>query len=931
MEYERRNESVFPQFKEEILFSGDAGANYRAKVSELPPEKAERFLYQEFVRHKHAERIRAWITGKPAEHLGVAHRAVEEINSLLQPLSPLFRRDLALVCESHHLTDLNDLQKYKVSQPYGNSPAQSANIQYVALLLRTADLLHMTGDRTPSIAFRFIDPADPVSQQEWAKQMAVTSVRSKPGIDKEGRPQDSLPRDTVEVHAYFTKVDGFFALTSFLTLVEGELKRTFDWALLGNEKGGSKYHFPWRYIDDRGIETEGFLRTTFSFNLDEARILDLLTGHTLYNDSSVVIRELAQNSIDAVRLQYLIDQSVHGSARPGSVRIHWSTKDRVLSVVDNGTGMTQRVIVEHLLKVGSSRYQDPDFTKLYPTVSAISRFGIGVLSTFMIADMVEIVTCHPEEQEARWLSLRSVHGKYLIRLVDKTADPFAREVAPHGTAFRLRLRPTAPDPDVVAIARRWIVIPGCDVRVQIDDQAPTLIGFASPADAVQDILKQAPLNIEDNGDVKVEQWAIGGTTIAAALRWSDAFSEWEFLQHPYAQRRSYEEREPPDFGTCVEGIRIDFGTPGFGEKSFIAVANAVGPGAPKTNVARSGLEVTPEREAALRAIYSAYCGHIKSQIIDLQQRGFSLDWAAREGAYLLGPILEPREGQPTMREALQKEVATVPILVVEEGEERRGMSPLELNSNETFWTTDSRLWRSAQVMMSEVSSAVSLGSLLKTLTGGGIKLPDGPALYGLTGSAHVERIAFSGKEVQAIHVYPQERRVDLKWGKVRGISSWISLMQDPRRVRLTHLQPITTRIMVARVEIEVQGISDESAVIAMGQTYVLSHTNLARYYVQIHSRFEDTPTEENRTCLDYLAFVILSILGFPGGPGRNAARAREEYLDFDAFAQGVYGPPEASKVAAILKKGLDRRELDRALTTTTFRVFNPNAWERKGG
>ena len=39
--------------------------------------------------------------------------------------------------------------------------------------------------------------------------------------------------------------------------------------------------FPWRNIDDTNIETEGFIPETFEFTIDQARILDLLTGRTL--------------------------------------------------------------------------------------------------------------------------------------------------------------------------------------------------------------------------------------------------------------------------------------------------------------------------------------------------------------------------------------------------------------------------------------------------------------------------------------------------------------------------------------------------------------------------------------------------------------------------------------------------------------------------
>ena len=122
------------------------------------------------------------------------------------------------------------------------------------------------------------------------------------------------------------------------------------------------------------------------------------------------------------------------------MRIHWDSTQRILTVEDNGTGMTQQIIENHLLKVGASRYQDPQFQKEYPDFSPISRFGIGVLSCFMIADDVEIVTCHPDEDQARHLTLRSVHGKYLVRLLDKNTDNAVQTVVPHRTIIRLTLR-----------------------------------------------------------------------------------------------------------------------------------------------------------------------------------------------------------------------------------------------------------------------------------------------------------------------------------------------------------------------------------------------------------------------------------------------------------------------------------------------------------
>ena len=437
-------------------------------------------MYQEYVRHKHPERVKNWILGRAAEHLGVNVPVMQEIDKLLLACDGQFRSDIALVCESHQLGDLNDVKKYPLQRHYGNSDAETANVQYAGILLRTADLLHITRDRTPAVMFNVINTIDPVSQEEWAKQMAVRRVKPRTERDAEGRADESLPKHTIEVHATFSTVDGFFGLTSYLSYVAAQLKTSFGWAEHSNKFDGAPHQFPWRSIDDTQIIATGFLKQSFTFVVDQDRILDLLTGHTLYNDSTVVLRELTQNSLDAVRLQYFMESIVSPPATIGGIKVTYNSAARELTVTDQGTGMTQQIIERHFLKVGASRYQDPEFRKAFPAFSAISRFGIGVLSAFMIADVLEVTTCHPEDTEARHLTLKSVHGKYLIRLLDKASDPLIKDLLPHGTSIRLKLRASAKPLDVTEVMRNWIVFPGCDVTVKVDGQPEVKIGFDSP-------------------------------------------------------------------------------------------------------------------------------------------------------------------------------------------------------------------------------------------------------------------------------------------------------------------------------------------------------------------------------------------------------------------------------------------------------------------
>lgn len=144
-EFEQRGSSDFPGFVDQILYAGDRGTDYRAHLGQLLPERRERFLYQEFVRYHHAERIKWWVMGQAPLHLGSTHAAMHEVDSLLGTLDPQFRRDLGLVCESHHRDDLGDFGKYQTSRPYGPSSGETANLHYACILLRSADLLHITG------------------------------------------------------------------------------------------------------------------------------------------------------------------------------------------------------------------------------------------------------------------------------------------------------------------------------------------------------------------------------------------------------------------------------------------------------------------------------------------------------------------------------------------------------------------------------------------------------------------------------------------------------------------------------------------------------------------------------------------------------------------------------------------------------------------
>lgn len=199
-EYANRNKS-----REYQKFRGKYVDNVynQSSLASLDVEQQERFIFQEYVRKHHGERISNWILDESSPFVSYDTKVIEVVSDLVKSLPPLFKVDLAKVCASHSLDDLDDFDKYKVSQSYGSTPQEKANVFYAALILRTADLLHITQDRTPFIEYQIIAPTNPISQEEWAKQRAVASITPKIPLDEDGNKCPELPSDTLEVNAYF--------------------------------------------------------------------------------------------------------------------------------------------------------------------------------------------------------------------------------------------------------------------------------------------------------------------------------------------------------------------------------------------------------------------------------------------------------------------------------------------------------------------------------------------------------------------------------------------------------------------------------------------------------------------------------------------------------------------------------------------------------
>jgi hypothetical protein len=915
-EYDNRHTSDFSTYKEKAL-KGEMGIEYKEKVASLGDE-ADKFLYQEFIRENHATRIKNIIMGSPSSILGNTFSLTYEVGKLLENLDSAFRRDLAKICESHHMDTIDDFDVFKTSYRYGNSEEETVNLNYIALILRTADLLHITCDRTPTIQYHLINPSDPKSILEWQKQMGVKAVSPKSKKNPDGIIDVDLQPDTIEITAYFDKAEkaeAYFGLISYLSYVRSELKKNYDIAKKAAKTlGTANYDYPWLYVDDENVEVKDFEKKQLQFSLDQNSILQLLVGHTLYNDASVVLRELIQNSLDAVALQYFIyEKRKESFSTSGMVTVKWLSGKRELSFIDNGTGMTVYEIENFLFKVGASKYRTKEFEKKYPDFSAISRFGIGILTCFLIANDIDIMTNSEDDESANMISIRKVDGKYLLKKTEKNA--LDNSIQKHGTMITLYVRPDIDLKDLETELKKWILFPSCEVNLMIDGSNAIKIGYGSPADALEDIIKK-----EGHKTLNVNKKKINGLDIAFLTYYSEYFGAYEF-HGPYG--RSVEFNSV--MGTCINGIRIDNNTPGFDGNNIIAIANVTGSSVPRTNVARSEIEIF-EREALLKKIYSVYAEHVQEQITHMQNEGYSLEWSVDETRYLINPLLNNSNGFhnekkffPLSDELLYGALKDIRCIIIENGNEKKAISPNDVSMLPEVNIISGYIIRYAELLLRELPTQATIKSIINGLVEDVLKI-DGTTsiLCNYSSSNILHRKALTEKEVSNIVVYPKDRRIDLKFTEKKG--RWLVSTYKVKGCRYESELNNTVNIPIQQQHISIEGINNEFAIRVINQMFLMPSHSITEYVIRQINKYDG-----NDAFIDVLS-IVFSIL-FDGNIMYLSSQKMSFEKTIDHVQKNILGEFN-NDAKAMFEKMIDINELVALIVQDKYSIFDLDMWYR---
>lgn len=261
----------------------------------------------------------------------------------------------------------------------------------VAGLLRAADAAHLSSDRAPHFLMAITRPTGE-SARHWTFQTKLAQPRVK---------GDRLTYTSSGAGFTLEHADAWWLCHESLSMVQEEL-RAVDILLADT----SRPRLQAREVEGAGsperlaklVRVKGWqpvdARVTIS---DVPALVRTLGGAQLYGDDPTVpLRELMQNACDAIRARRILQKKPE-SWGTITVRFDETAEGTWLEVLDDGIGMSSRVMTGPLLDFGKSFWRSTMAAEEFPGLAAAGmeatgRFGIGFYSVFMLGDRVTVTS-----------------------------------------------------------------------------------------------------------------------------------------------------------------------------------------------------------------------------------------------------------------------------------------------------------------------------------------------------------------------------------------------------------------------------------------------------------------------------------------------------------------------------------------------------------
>lgn len=388
-----------------------------------------------------------WIRG---EFIRQTHhiRAVENVESLKGKIADAiggfyaekFIEDLAAICRCHgeNLESVFQLPDARKDWLGG-----TANIQFLAMMLRLGDVIHFDSKRAPRSLYAEKQITDAVSYKHWNAKFQELQYKV----------QNTNGKVIICYQAYCEDPEMYYFIQDYMGWIDNEIDNYYvlknRWEMNQSSENG-QYCFNIEKVDrtDIGYDKDQFVPDNdMKFVLNQSKILELLMGIQLYKDPFLCLREIYQNALDASKCMKAYNKKKGKTENLtiefgiGEEDLH-GKKERYIYCLDHGTGMNAYIIKNYLLHIGNSYYRSKDFAKQNTDwgydVKPTSQFGIGLLSGYMLAYKIGITTIHYEESgNAMSFMMEGVNEHFYYTKPKRTE---AEAIGDHGTLVKLYLK-----------------------------------------------------------------------------------------------------------------------------------------------------------------------------------------------------------------------------------------------------------------------------------------------------------------------------------------------------------------------------------------------------------------------------------------------------------------------------------------------------------